>query len=72
MGKIDIETIDIETIAALADNEGLNYTIMEKVKAEEIEDEELAKLWKQASEKLKEADKITDKIQKILDEYLWW
>lgn len=44
-----MEKYDNEYIGSIVDMEGLDYSIMHKISPENIEDEELAKLWKEAN-----------------------
>ena len=54
---------DLERVAHIVDNEGLDYAIMSYMSSASIEDEELAALWDQAYE-------VLTKIEKILDPYM--
>jgi len=54
--------MDIREVADIVDSEGLGYAIVDYMNGDEIEDQELRDLWKQASP-------ILARIQEIISPY---
>ena len=54
---------NLEDVADVISNEGLGYAIQNYLSWKDIEDKQLAKLWKQAADAM-------DKIEEITKEYL--
>ena len=50
----------VEEVAEIIEAEGIGYAVQEYLNPNSIEDEKLAKLWKQAQDILKEIETLTN------------
>ena len=57
------DKLTIEEVADIVEGEGLGYAVTDYMNSDSIEDEELAKLWEEASIAMR-------KIQEILEPYM--